>query len=77
MKKLIIVSLLAAFMSGCALYIPRPVPVVTYSYAEPAVMVVPTYRERRVIYRSPPPRVINNHYYRCKVSHKRNKKYCR
>jgi hypothetical protein len=78
MKKLIIVSLLAAFMSGCALYIPRPVPVVTYSYAEPALMVVPTYRERRVIYRSPPPRVINNHYYnRCKVYYKRGKKYCR
>jgi len=77
MKKLIIVSLLAVFMTGCALYIPRPARVVTYSY-EPAVIVTPAFEERRIIYRSPPRRVINNHYYnRCKVYYKRGKKYCR
>ena len=77
MKKLIIVSLLAVFMTGCAFYVPRPVRVVTYSY-EPAVVVTPAFEERRIIYRSPPRRVINNHYYnRCKVYYKRGKKYCR
>ena len=77
MKKLIIVSLLAVFMTGCAFYVPRPARVVTYSY-EPAVVVTPVFEERRIIYRSPPRRVINNHYYnRCKVYYKRGKKYCR
>ena len=84
MKKLIIVSLLAIFMTGCAFYVPRPARVVTYSY-EPAVIVTPAFEERRpafeerrIIYRSPPRRVINNHYYnRCKVYYKRGKKYCR
>ena len=77
MKKLIIVSLLAVFMTGCAFYVPRPARVVTYSY-EPAVIVTPAFEERLIIYRSPPRRVINNHYYnRCKVYYKRGKKYCR
>ena len=77
MKKLIIVSLLAVFMTGCAFYVPRPARVVTYSYDQ-AVIVPPAFEERRIIYRSPPRRVINNHYYnRCKVYYKRGKKYCR
>ncbi len=56
MKKIIIISFLAAFASGCAVYIPRPAPVVEYEYTAPSYTV----------YRSAP-KYIHRGYYRDRV----------
>ena len=75
MKKIIIALLLAVFVSGCALYVPRPAHVVAYSYdyVKPAIVIAPSttvvHTPRRVVYRSGPvyKRYIKKNYYHDRV----------
>ncbi len=70
MKKLIIISLLASFVSGCAVYIPRPARVVAYEYDVPSYTV---YRSSpRYVYRNynHDRVIIRNHHHRTKVINK-------
>ena len=74
MKKLIIISLLTAFVSGCAIFVPHRVRVVEYEYGPVVVYPSPT------VYRSSPRYtnrhyqhnrvVIRNHHHRTKVINK-------
>jgi hypothetical protein len=71
MKKLIIISLLATFMSGCVAFVPRPVRVVAYEYETYPSRVVyrtsPRYTTRHYRHDSV---IIKNHHHRTKVINK-------
>mgnify|MGYP003629080144 CR=1 FL=1 len=72
MKNLIIISLLATFMSGCSIsFVPRPVRVIAYEYDPYPSHVVyrnsPRYTSRHYHHNRV---VIKNHHHRTKVINK-------